>query len=86
MKPLSPRGVTQKSRLKRRRNILPAAIRRALSSRGLMKAYRERPAYQRNDYLGWIAAAKRSETRVAQMLKELEGGTRYMNMRWKAPR
>ena len=79
----------EKARLKRRRNVLPELVRRALHSRGLMKAYRERPPYQRNDYLGWIAEARRSETRekrLAQMLEELEGGTRYMNMQWKAVR
>ena len=81
-------ATARKSGLKRRLNVLPRPVRRALNSRGLMKAYRERPPYQRNDYLGWIAAARRSATRarrLAQMLDELEGGTRYMNMRWKAP-
>jgi hypothetical protein len=28
-----------------------------------MAAYNERLAYQRNDYLAWIARAKREETR-----------------------
>ena len=48
----------------------------------------ECPAFQRNDYLGWIARAKRPETRakrLAQMLDELRDGTTYMKMRWKAP-
>ena len=42
-----------------------------------MDAYRGRPAYQQNDYLAWIARAKRPETkekRLAQMLEELERG------------
>ena len=46
-----------------------------------------RPPYQRNDYLGWIARAKRPETRetrVVQMLDELAGGTRYMKMGWRS--
>jgi uncharacterized protein YdeI (YjbR/CyaY-like superfamily) len=48
-----------------------------------MEAYRNRPPYQRNDYLGWIARAKLEQTRqkrLAQMLRELAGGDRYMNM------
>jgi uncharacterized protein YdeI (YjbR/CyaY-like superfamily) len=51
-----------------------------------MPAYRERPEYQQNDYLGWIARAKREETkdkRLAQMLDELEKGGVYMGMKWR---
>ena len=71
------------SRLKRSRYEMPAFIREALDQRGLMEAYRNRPAYQQNDYIGWITRAKRKETqekRLAQMLVELENGDRYMNM------
>ena len=49
-------------------------------------AYDARPPYQRNDYLAWIARAKRPETRekrVVQMLDELAGGTHYMKMKWR---
>ena len=63
---------------------MPAFVRRALSERGLLERYRERPAYQRNDYLGWIARAVRDETkqkRLAQMLDELERGGVYMKMK-----
>jgi hypothetical protein len=52
---------------------------------GLMDAYRARPPYQQNDYLGWIGRGKREDTRrrrLDQMLDELEGGDRYMKMRW----
>ena len=45
--------------------------------------YEARPFYQRNDYLAWIARAKREETRerrLAQMLDELEQGGVYMKM------
>jgi hypothetical protein len=58
----------------------------ALENRGLMTAYRSRPPYQQNDYLAWIARAKRPETkekRLAQMLEELERGDVYMKMDWK---
>jgi uncharacterized protein YdeI (YjbR/CyaY-like superfamily) len=68
---------------------MPADVRRALTETGLMPAYRERPAYQRNDYIGWITQAKRDETRhkrVAQMLVELRGGNRYMKMVWNGGR
>ncbi|HWM85348.1 MAG TPA: YdeI/OmpD-associated family protein [Kofleriaceae bacterium] len=61
-------------------------MRRALGKRGLMRAYRARPLYQQNDYLIWIAGAAREETmqrRLDQMLDELEGGNRYMKMKWK---
>lgn len=66
---------------------MPDEVRAALESRGLVAAYESRPAYQRNDYLGWIARAKRPETRerrLRQMLDELERGDVYMNMAWRA--
>jgi uncharacterized protein YdeI (YjbR/CyaY-like superfamily) len=64
---------------------MPDWVRDALESRGLMDAYRGRPPYQQNDYLGWIAGAKRDSTqakRLNQMLDELEGGKLYMKMAW----
>ena len=69
----------------RPRHKMPDFIRGALNERGLMEAYRSRPSYQQNDYIGWIQAAKRDETkqkRLNQMLDELKGGKRYMNMEW----
>ena len=69
--------------LKRPLNPMPAFVRDALLKRELMEAYRSRPAYQQNDYIGWIGRAKRQETRekrLAQMLTELEHGDMYMNM------
>lgn len=71
--------------LKRAIHPMPETVRAALKERGLTAAYEARPAYQRNDYLGWITQAKREETRgkrLAQMLDELERGGVYMNMRW----
>jgi len=53
---------------------------------GLMAAYKNRPPYQRNDYLGWINRAKRAETkekRLNQMLDELRHGGVYMKMPYK---
>jgi uncharacterized protein YdeI (YjbR/CyaY-like superfamily) len=69
--------------LKRPRYPMPDYVREALLDHGLMTAYRERPAYQQNDYIGWITRAKRQETvqkRLSQMLTELESGDKYMKM------
>lgn len=66
---------------------MPANVRTALNKRKLMAAYRRRPAYQQNDYLGWMARAKLPETRqrrLKQMLDELERGGVYMKMKWGA--
>lgn len=71
------------ARLKRPRHPMPDFVRQALLARGLMDAYRARPAYQQNDYIGWIGRAKREATihkRLAQMLDELEAGDVYMKM------
>ena len=73
------------SPLTRTRYEMPAIIREAVESRGLLDTYHTRPDYQQNDYLGWIDRAKRPETkekRLNQMLGELERGGVYMNMKW----
>ncbi|MEX1247145.1 MAG: YdeI/OmpD-associated family protein [Anaerolineales bacterium] len=60
-------------------------MREALERRGLMAEYRQRRPYQQNNYLGWIARAKRPETRqkrLDQMLDELEKGGVIMKMKW----
>jgi len=75
------------SKLKRPVQPMDHAVRLALDERGLMGAYRARPPYQQNDYLGWINRAKRDETkakRLQQMLDELERGDRYMKMKWRS--
>ncbi len=62
---------------------MPGFVKEALEERGLMADYSARPAYQQNDYLGWINSAKLKETkekRLHQMLDELEEGGVYMNM------
>ncbi len=51
-----------------------------------MDAYRARPDYQQNDYIGWITRAKREETqqrRLQQMLDELRRGDTYMKMTYR---
>ncbi len=62
---------------------MPDFVKRALEVEGLMAEYKARPAYQQNDYIGWINRAKQRETkekRLRQMLDELEAGGVYMNM------
>lgn len=72
------------SNLKRPQHPMPDFVQAALLERGLMEAYHARPAYQQNDYIGWIAKAQREETklkRLTQMLNELEAGGIYMKMK-----
>lgn len=74
---------TDFSNLQRPRHDLPDFVETALTERGLMDAYRERPAYQQNDYIGWINRAKQPNTkekRLQQMLDELATGGVYMKM------
>lgn len=71
------------SRLIRDRHPMSAEVAQALRESGLQADYDARPAYQQNDYLGWINSAKRSTTkqkRLNQMLEELRAGGVYMNM------
>jgi len=66
---------------------MPDDVEDALVDAGLWEAYRKRPPYQQNDYVGWITLAKRSETRtkrIDQMLAELRSGDVYMKMAWRA--
>ena len=74
------------SRMSRTIYEMPDEIRQAIEARRVMSAYRARPAYQQNDYVGWIIRAKLPSTkakRLAQMLDELEKGGVYMHMKWK---
>lgn len=69
---------------KRPRYEMPEFVKQALEKRNLMDDYEKRPAYQRNDYIGWIERAKRWDTkekRLRQMLDELETGGVYMKMK-----
>ncbi|MDJ0770425.1 MAG: YdeI/OmpD-associated family protein [Ilumatobacter sp.] len=68
---------------RRARQPMPPDVLAELEARDLVEDYRARPAYQQNDYLGWIERAKRPETRrkrLDQMLDELEAGGVYMKM------
>lgn len=71
---------------RRERHPIPDFVLSALEKTKLFDAYEARPPYQRNDYIGWIASAKRPETsdaRLAQMLDELRRGDVYMKMSYK---
>ena len=51
--------------------------------------YESRPAYQQNDYIGWIEREKRQETkekRLQQMVDELKADGVYMKMKHPASR
>ena len=65
---------------------MPTFIEDALVETKLMAVYKSRPPYQQNDFTGWIARAKREDTRqsrLTQMLNELERGDTYMKMAWR---
>lgn len=69
--------------LTRPRHPMPPFVKQALQRHKLMPAYKARPDYQQNDYIGWITRARKEETqqrRLQQMLDELKAGNRYMNM------
>ena len=75
------------SRLKRAVYPMPEDIRQRMEAEKVLAAYRLRPAYQQNDYIGWISRAKRPETRekrIAQMIAELKAGDSYMGMDYHA--
>ncbi|MDY6970357.1 MAG: YdeI/OmpD-associated family protein [Spirochaetota bacterium] len=74
---------TDYSKLKRDRHSMPDFVKKALDDEKLMEDYLDRPAYQQNDYVGWIIQAKLEKTkqkRLNQMLKELKTGGIYMKM------
>jgi len=70
--------------LKRAKNKIPSFIKDALTSNNLYEEYMARPAYQQNDYIGWIVQAKQEKTqnrRLQQMLSELKRCGIYMKMK-----
>lgn len=67
----------------RERHPMPPDVLGALRDADVLADYEARPAYQRNDYLGWIGRAARPDTRakrIAQMVEELRRGGVYMKM------
>lgn len=76
-------GDKGKSRLSRRIHPIPDDVATAIDNAGVLQDFLARPPYQQNDYVGWIARAKRDETRekrLQQMIDELRQGGVYMNM------
>ncbi|HEX9090836.1 MAG TPA: YdeI/OmpD-associated family protein [Anaerolineales bacterium] len=72
--------------LARPKYLMPEFVPKALIERGLMESFNHHLAYQQNDYVGWITAAKRVESqfkRLNQMLNELVRGDNYLNMDYK---
>lgn len=71
------------SNLQRKRHPMPESVKQALIENNVLEDYYDRPAYQQNDYLGWIARAKQDATRAKrlnQMIDELKRGGVYMKM------
>lgn len=67
---------------------MPGNVRGALAKRNLTDAYRDRPQYQQDDYLKWIAQAfgpTAKQQRLDQMLDELEKGNLYMGEPYTPP-
>ncbi len=63
---------------------MPEYIKQALEENNVISDYEARPAYQQNDYIGWIERAKKQETkdkRLQQMVDELKIGGIYMKMK-----
>jgi uncharacterized protein YdeI (YjbR/CyaY-like superfamily) len=76
---------TDTSRMKREIYPMPEDVRAALTKAKALDTYNSRPAYQQNDYVGWITRAKlpaTREKRIQQMLDELRSGGVYMKMKW----
>ncbi len=70
--------------LKRPIHEMPDFVKQTLEKRCLTRACKDRPAYQQNDYLGWICRAKRAETQVKRLtqMRKLEMGGLYMKMKY----
>lgn len=71
--------------LKREHYAIPEFVKKALTENDLMGKYKTRPAYQQNDYIGWINRAVQQKTkmkRLNQMLAELKNGGLYMKMKY----
>lgn len=80
------RDRNSKGGLKKAVNVMPDFLKDALEKAGVYTLYLQRPAYQQNDYIGWINGAVREDTRqkrLDQMIGELKDGFLYMKMRYK---
>lgn len=71
------------SKLKRPKQAMPGFVKQALKKKGLLEAYKKRPEYQQDEYIGWINEAKLPDTkqkRLNQVLDELEKGGVFMGV------
>ena len=78
--------IEEEKKLSRHVHPLPDIIDNALKENDLIEIYKSRPAYQKNDYIGWIARSKTEKTlykRLQQMLDELSDGDKYMKMEYR---
>jgi hypothetical protein len=67
---------------------MPGQVKGALAKRNLLATFQERPQYQQDDYLKWIALAagpQQKQARMDQMLEELEKGGIFKGEPWTAP-
>ena len=67
---------------------MPGNVRGALAKRNLTDAFRDRPTYQQNDYLKWIASANgvaAKQQRLDQLLDELQDGGKFRGEAWSPP-
>jgi hypothetical protein len=77
--------VSEKNKLTRKIKDIPAFVEKALKEENLMEKYKQRPDYQKNDYIRWITQAKLETTqlkRLAIMLSDLKKGDVYMGMKY----
>ena len=62
---------------------MPDDVRAAIDRAAVRGDFDDRPAHQRNDYVGWITGARGDATRarrIARMIDELRAGGVYMGM------
>jgi hypothetical protein len=67
---------------------MPGNVRTALEKRKMIDANMERPAYQKDEYLKWIALAVgplEKQKRLEQMLDELDKGGVFKGEPWTPP-
>ena len=78
-------SIEEEKRLSHQVYPLPDFIDDALKENKLDRLYNSRPAYQKNDYIGWISRSRTEKTlikRLEQMLDELRQGDKYMKMKY----
>lgn len=70
------------------KHAMPGFVRSALTKHDLMDAFRARPDYQQNEYLGWLGKAvtdAEKKKRAAQLVDELTKGDAFLGKPWAPP-